>query len=81
MCFGGGGGSSGTITMPNTGAYDGMLQAQMSAMQSQMNGAAQQKQAQLQLAQQKQQTALRRLEQLLPIDISPAWAACLPEDS
>ena len=25
----------------------------------------------------KQQTALRRLEQLLPIDISPAWAACL----
>ena len=38
MCFGGGGGSSGKITMPSTGAYDGMLRAQMEAMQSQMNG-------------------------------------------
>ena len=65
MCFGGGGGggSSGRITMPNTSAYDGMLQAQMSAMQSQMNGAAQQKQAELQLAQQQQQNALRQLSE------------------
>ncbi len=63
MCFGGGGGSSGKITMPSTGAYDGMLRAQMDAMQSQMNGAAQQSQAQLQLAQQKQQTALRQLSE------------------
>ena len=62
MCFGGGG-SSGTITMPATGAYDGVLNAQMQALQSQMNGAVQQGQAELQLEQQKQQNALRQLSE------------------
>ena len=61
MCFGGGGGGGGTITMPDTGAYDRMLDRQIAAMQSEMNGAAQLKQAELQTAQQAQQAALSKL--------------------
>ena len=46
MCFGGGGGG-GTIVQPNTGAYDMMANAQISAMQSAMQMGTQRVQAQL----------------------------------
>lgn len=62
MCFGGGG-SGGTITMPNTGAYDGMLNAQMAAMRSQFDGQAQQSQAQLDAALRNQTNVLRQLSE------------------
>lgn len=60
MCFGGGG-SGGTITMPNTGAYDSMLNAQMAVMQSQFGGRAQQSQALLDAALRNQTSVLRQL--------------------
>ena len=60
MCLGGGGGG-GTIMMPDTGAYDRMLDRQIAAMQSGVDGAVQLKQAELQTAQQAQQAALTRL--------------------
>ena len=60
MCFGGGGGG-GTITMPDTGAYDRMLDRQIAAMESERDGVVQLKQAELQTAQQAQQQALTQL--------------------
>ena len=60
MCFGGGGGG-GTITMPDTGAYDRMLDRQIAAMESERDGVVQLKQAELQTAQQAQQAALTKL--------------------
>ena len=59
MCFGGGGG--GTITMPDTGAYDQMLNRQIAAMESERDGVVQLKQAELQTAQQAQQAAVTQL--------------------
>ena len=60
MCFGGGGGA-GTITMPDTGAYDRMLDRQIAAMESQRDGQVKVMQAELQTAQQAQQNALTKL--------------------
>ena len=58
MCFGGGGG---TITMPNTGAYDQMANAQISAMQSAMNMGIQQTQNTLNQTLEAQQAAAAQL--------------------
>ena len=51
MCMGGGQ-SGGTITMPDTGAYDAMLSRQMAVMQSSYDGA-------MQLAQDRLNSSLR----------------------
>ena len=59
MCFGGGGG--GTIQMPNTGAYDAMANAQISAMQSAMSSSVQQTQNALNMALSEQQMAAQEL--------------------
>ena len=56
MCMGGGGGG-GTITMPDTGAYDSMLDRQMQVMQSQYNGQMQASQGLLDSALREQQAA------------------------
>ena len=61
MCFGGGGGG-GTITMPDTGAYDAMLDRQIRAMESAQNGAVKQKQAELDAALRAQTNAMRDLK-------------------
>lgn len=59
MCFGGG--SPATITMPDTGAYDRLAQAQMDAMRQQQDGQAAIKQAQLNQALRTQEAALAEM--------------------
>lgn len=73
MCFGGGGGGGATITMPNTGAYDQMANAQIAAMQSVQDSAVKMKQGELNAAlssQQNQLTALRDLQTQRANDVS-----------
>lgn len=60
MCMGGGGGG-GTITMPDTGAYDAMLSRQMEVMQSGYNGQMQLAQGRLDSALREQQAAVTDL--------------------
>lgn len=60
MCFGGGGGG-GTITVPDTSAYDMMANAQISAMQSAMQMGTQRVQAELQNSLRVQQDFQQRL--------------------
>lgn len=59
MCFGGG--APATITMPDTGAYDRLAQAQMDAMRQQQDGQAAIKQAQLNQALRTQEAALAEM--------------------
>jgi hypothetical protein len=54
MCMGGGGGSRGTIMMPDTSAYDRQFEMQKAAIDSQMNNTAMLMQNQLQGALQDQ---------------------------
>ncbi len=61
MCMGGGGG--GTITMPDTGAYDKQLDRQIAAMQSEYDGQAQLAQGRLNAALREQTSALKDLEE------------------
>ena len=58
MCMGGGNGS---ITMPDTAAYDQQFNAQKAAMQSAMESQSMQLQSQLNTAIQEQQNELRRI--------------------
>jgi len=60
MCFGGGGGGA-VITMPDTGAYDRMAQAQIDAMQSNQDGAIKLKQLELNQALNSEQQVLTEL--------------------
>lgn len=60
MCFGGGG-SPATITMPDTGAYDRMAQAQFDAMRAAQDGEVKLKQAELNQALAAQQDTLAQL--------------------
>lgn len=60
MCFGGGGGGA-VITMPDTGAYDRMAQAQFDAMRSNQDGALKLKQLELTQALDNQQQVLTEL--------------------
>jgi hypothetical protein len=60
MCMGGGGGG-GTITMPDTGAYNRLAQQQMDAMASLQGGAVDAKQQQLNQAITQQQQTLEEL--------------------
>lgn len=60
MCFGGGGGGA-VITMPDTGAYDRMAQAQLDAMKSNQDGAIKLKQLELNQALSKEQEVLTEL--------------------
>ena len=60
MCFGGGGGG-GTITMPDTGAYDRMYDQQVKAMEMAQSTEMTAYQSQLQAAQREQGKALREL--------------------
>ncbi len=60
MCFGGGG-SGAVITMPDTGAYDRMAQAQFDAMQASQDGAIKLKQLELDRALSGQQQVLTDL--------------------
>lgn len=59
MCFGGGGG--GTISVPNTAAYDQQLNAQISAMNSAMQMGATTMQAQLNDSLRAEQAQLQQL--------------------
>ena len=63
MCFGGGGGG-GTITMPDTGAYDRQLDRQMEMMQMAQSTELTQFQTQLQSAQAETQSLLEKLTDL-----------------
>lgn len=63
MCMGGGGGG-GTITAPDTGAYDRMAQSQFDAMRSVQDSAAKIKQQELNTALAAQQTQLTQLKDL-----------------
>jgi hypothetical protein len=63
MCFGGGGGGA-VITMPDTGAYDRMAQAQFDAMKASQDGAIQLKQMELSRALSDQQQVLGDLRDL-----------------
>lgn len=81
MCMGGGGGGGGVITMPNTGAYDQMANAQIAAMQSVMDSSVKMKQGELNsalTAQQNQLTQLRDLQTQRANDVS-AQAARLTQ--
>jgi len=60
MCFGGGG-SPATITMPDTGAYDRMAQAQLDAMRAGQTGEIEAKQAELNQVTASQQALLGQL--------------------
>lgn len=60
MCFGGGGGGA-VITMPDTGAYDRMAQAQFDAMKASQDGAVKLKQMELDQALSSQQQILTDL--------------------
>lgn len=61
MCMGGGGGG-GTITMPDTSAYDRQLDRQIAAMQSEYDGKAQAAQGRLNAALRDQTSVLKELE-------------------
>lgn len=63
MCFGGGGGGA-VITMPDTGAYDRMAQAQFDAMTSNQDGAIKLRQLELNQALTSQQQTLAELRDL-----------------
>jgi hypothetical protein len=63
MCFGGGGGGA-TITMPNTRAYDRMLNAQLDAMRMAQDGPVKLKQQELTAALDRQQQVLTELRDL-----------------
>jgi len=60
MCFGGGGGGA-VITMPDTGAYDRMAQAQFDAIKASQDGAVKLKQMELDQALSSQQQILTNL--------------------
>mgnify|MGYP000305803039 CR=1 FL=1 len=57
MCMGGGA----SIQMPNTAAYDSMLQMQQQAMMAQMNGGINRAQSDLQAAIRQQESTYRRI--------------------